>query len=375
MAVVSGNTLLMAGGMIKNAVALPFSFLFTFVSYKWLRGGRLGTLVWAAFWVVLASLTHMSGFILSMAFVAGVLVVGVATPTVRRRVWLLAILLFSCLAGCLVIVYTLDPERAYRLIHAVFAPGWLFAGSPYLLWLSGFSDEAFRVLFESEEMWLGAALGLLGVFTLWRHRAEMNASTRVVLVVSTLVTFAFSLPLFRPDVNQRLALLAYIPGMIPTVYLVCRKATTAVVVAPLTLVVMLHGALAVKTLRQTVLVPAAHQELVHFRKVLPPGQVIVIARPLLRWWVAWTMETHFSTRVEPALIARDTYDAVLVLDEIRTGAFGLAPAPPSTGGLGAGVSDGALLRSEVVRTMVEGVYFRLSVVADAPSQTRTPILR
>jgi hypothetical protein len=75
------------------------------------------------------------------------------------------------------------------------------------------------------------------------------------------------------------------------------------------------------------------------------------------------MDTHFSTRVEPALAARHAYDAVLVLDEVRTGAFGVAPGPPGVGTLGAGVRDAALLQSEVVRTLVDGAYFRLSAVA------------
>jgi hypothetical protein len=129
----------------------------------------------------------------------------------------------------------------------------------------------------------------------------------------------------------------------------------------------------VKTLRQTSLVPAAHAELVHFRSVLPPGRVIVIARPLLRWWVAWTMETHFSTRVEPALAARGAYDAVLVLDEIRSGALGVVPGPPNMGALGTGVRDAALLRSEVATTLAEREYFRLSAVVMAPSKVRPPI--
>jgi len=87
------------------------------------------------------------------------------------------------------------------------------------------------------------------------------------------------------------------------------------------------------------------------------------------------MDTHFSTQVESALAARSAYDAVLVLDEVRAGAFGIAPGPPGTGGLGAGVMDAALLRFEVVRTLVEGTYFRLSEVVAAPSQTRIPISR
>ena len=72
--------------------------------------------------------------------------------------------------------------------------------------------------------------------------------------------------------------------MIPLVYLVCRKPACAAIVAPLALVVMVQGALAVKTLRLTALVPAALEELVHFRSALPPGQVIVITRSLLRFF-------------------------------------------------------------------------------------------
>ena len=368
-AVVSGNSLFMAGGMIKNAAALPCAFLFTFASYQWLRGGRPGTLAWAAFWFVLSSLTHMGGVVLCTAFGAAVLAAGLAVPAARPRLWLPALVLLPSLAVCMAIVHTLDPERAARLVHSVIAPGWLFAGSPALL---GLSDEPLRALPLSWEVWMGNALGLLGVVTLWRDCRRMDAPTLVLLVASTIVTLAFSSPFLRPDVLQRLALLAYVPGMIPLVYLVCRETRALVVVAPLVLVMMLQGALAVKTLRQTALVPAAHEELSQFRSVLPPGRVIVIARPLLRWWVAWTMEGHFSTRVESALGARDAYDAVLVLDEIRSGTFGVARSPPGIGTLGAGIRDANLLRLEVVRTLAEGAYFRLSQVATDPSQVRAP---
>jgi hypothetical protein len=166
-------------------------------------------------------------------------------------------------------------------------------------------------------------------------------------------------------VLERLALLAYVPGMIPLVYLLCRETRTALVVTPLVLAMLLHGALAVKTLRQTTLVPAAHEELAHFRTILPPGRVVVITRPLLRWWVAWTMEAHFSTRVAPALTAGDRYEAVLVLDEVRGGVFGVAPGPSRIGELAAGVRDADLLRPETVRTLAEGTWFRLSELTTA----------
>jgi hypothetical protein len=366
-AVVSGNSLLMAGGMIKNAVALPCSFFFLFASYEWLRGGRPAVLAWAVLWFSLASLTHMGGFVLCATFGASVLALGLTSRAVRPRVRLPALVLTACLAGCLATLCAIDPERGQRLVRAAVAPGWLFAGAQVLFRpRDGLAGTA-GALLTSPGVWLGVTLGLLGLVVLWRHRAGMDASTRVLLAASTLVTLVFTSPLVQPEILERLALLAYVPGMIPVVYLVCREVRSAVAIAPLVAVVMLQGALEVKTLRVTALVPAAHEELVRYRSVLPPGRVIVIARPLLRWWVAWTMETHFATRVEPALAARDAYDGVLVLDEIRAGAFGVAAAPRGVGSLAAGVRDAILLRSEAVTTLAEGAYFRLSRVEPAGS--------
>lgn len=365
MALASGNTLVMAGGQIKNAVALPCSLFSFFASYQWLRGGRPATLAWAIVWFALASLTHMGGFVLSSVFAAIVLAIGLATPAVRPRVWLPAFVLPACLAGCLAILYALDPERAQRLVRAAVAPGWLFAGGRA-------RDGAAWALLAMPQLWLGVVLGLLGCVVQWRHRAGMDAPTRVLLAAATLVTLALSMPLLRPDVLERLALLAYVPGMIPVLYLVCREAKVGVAVVPLVALAVLHGALAVKTLRLTALVPAAHEELVQYRSVLPPGRVIVITRPLLRWWVAWTMETHFTTRVESALAARDAYDDVLVLDEIRGGAFGVAASPTGVGSLAAGVRDAGLLRAEPVTTLAGGTYFRLSRVAVRLPAARNP---
>lgn len=362
MAVASGNSLLMAGGMIKNAVALPCAFLFSYCCYRWLVEGRRRMVAWAAMWFVLASLTHMGGIVLCTAFGAAVLAAGFMSPATRSRVRLPALALAAALTGCLMVVHALDPERAQRLVHAVLAPGWLFAGSPALPWLHGPSAAAHWNASTSMEVWLGNGLGVLGAITVWRCRAGMDAPTRVLLIAATIVTLALSSPLLGPDVLQRLALLAYVPGMIPAVYLVSREARAAAILAPLTLAVLLHGALAVKTLRLTALVPAAYQELVDFRSILPPGRVLVITRPMLRWWVAWTMEGHFSTRAEPALAARDAYAAVLVLDQLRGDAFGRAPAPSGAGSAGTGVSDAARLRSVALRPVAEGVYFRLSAV-------------
>ncbi len=88
----------------------------------------------------------------------------------------------------------------------------------------------------------------------------------------------------------------------------------------------------------------------------------MITRPLLRWWVAWAMETRFSTRIELVLAERGACDVVLVLDEVCAGAFGIASGPPGIRGRAAGARDASRLRLEVARALEEGTYFRLSTV-------------
>lgn len=362
LALVSGSTLLMAGGMIKNSVALPFGFFYAYSCCKCLQDNRFRSLLQAALWFILACLTHMSGFILTVVFTAGILTAGFASRTIRPRIWLPSVILFSCLSGCLTIVYLLDPVRAVRLIHAAINPGWLFEGSPVLLWFKDFPKGNILAHFDSAGIWLGFVLGVLGIFVLWRHYAKMDPPIRAILTVSTIIALLFSLPLFRPDVNERLALIAYVPGMIPAIYLLCRGTTAVCFLAPLTLLAMLEGALAVKTLRQTALSPVAYKELVQFKTALPQGQNIVIVQPLLRWWVAWTLDTHFSTKAGYVLAPDNKYDAVLLLDEIRSGALGKTPGPPGIGSPGAGVKDAELLRPLEISPLAEGTFFRLSKV-------------
>jgi len=56
------------------------------------------------------------------------------------------------------------------------------------------------------------ALGLVGLYALRRHREDMDVATRVVVAATTITALCFSSPLVRPDVLERLAMMAYVPG-------------------------------------------------------------------------------------------------------------------------------------------------------------------
>ena len=187
----------------------------------------------------------------------------------------------------------------------------------------------------------------------------MESADRLLLGAATLTTLAFSFPFLRPDLLERLALVSFVTGLIPITYLACRDPLGPALVAPITVLVMLHGALAMKTLRVTALVRPAWEDLEGMKGALPPGRNLVMVHPQLRWWTAWALETHFSRTARRALADRDAYDAVLLLEEIRPGAFGLAPTRMSAVP-GATLRDGDRLGSEAFTILREGEYFRLS---------------
>jgi hypothetical protein len=52
----------------------------------------------------------------------------------------------------------------------------------------------------------------------------------------------------------------------------------------------------------------AFEELEGLKAALPLGRHIVITRPLLRWWVVWTLDTDYSSWASLALADREAYD-------------------------------------------------------------------
>ena len=363
-ATVSGNSLLMAGGTIKNAAALPFSLLFIFYLYRSLRDGGRRSLAPAVAFFLVSSLTHVSALALNGTVATLLVAAALAAPAVRARVLRSALVLLAVLAGVVGVLLAIDPDHAWRLLGVLAHPGRFVEGSLLTLWLRGAPHLPVEELVTSEEVWLGNGLGLLGLYALWRHRADTDGATRAILWATTLTTLLFSSPLLAPDLLERLALVAYVPGLVPLAFLLCRDASAVAVVAPMTALVVLAGALAVKTAQVTALVRPAYEELVRLKAALPRGRNIVITRHGLEWWMVWTMDVHFSNWASRAIADREAYDAVLLLDEVGPSAFGRQVVRSARATPGAAVFDGDLLRSEPITTLAEGVYFRLSRVGE-----------
>jgi len=364
LALLSGNVLGMAGGMIKNAAALPFSLLYVHHLDRSLRDRALRPALLAALWFLVSSLMHVSALVLNVAFTAILVLAGLGR---RAGGGSLARTLggFALAGLALALVPGLDADRGARLLGTLARPWTAFTADPTPA-LAGFP------------FWLGHALGVLGLVVLRVQRRTLDDLGRTQLWAASLTALALSCPFLRPDLHERLALVAFVPGLVPAVHLACRVPAGRVLLLPVLACALLHGYLAVKTLRLTGFTRPALADLVRMREALPPGRNLVLVREGLDWWAAWILDTHISTRAGRGLADRDSYAAVLLLEEVRPGAFGRAPAAPAVEP-GDTLRDGGLLRSEALSTLQEGVFFRLSRVeapgrrtAGHPEPHRTP---
>lgn len=345
LAVGSGNVLGMAGGMIKNAAALPFCLLYFHQLDRSLRDRALRPALLAALWFLISSLTHLSALILNTVFTVLLVLAGLHRRSGGRALgWIVP-------AGlAIALVPLLDADRGARLLGTLARPG------------SAFTANAATALGQFP-FWLGLALGALGLGVL--GRTTMDDRDRALLWAASLTALALSFPFLRPDLHERLALVAIVPGLVPAVHVVCRVPSGPVLLMPVIVLSLLHGFLAVKTLRLTGLTRPALEDLARMKEVLPPGRTLVLVRDGLDWWAAWVLDTPFSTRAGRGLADRERYAAVLLLEEIRPGAFGHAPSVPAAQP-GDTLKDGGLLRSETLKPLREGAFFRLSRV-EAPA--------
>lgn len=346
LAVASGNALVMAGGMIKNGAALPFSLFYIHFLHRGMQERTPRLLLLATLFFLVSSLIHISALALNAAFTVLLVLAGL------RPGWrALAILAVPGLA--IAFIPLIDPNRGARLLGLIGHPA------------TAFSASAGSAL-EQPAVWLGNALGLLGLHGLWRLRAELGPETRVFVGAAAFTTLALSFPFLRPDLLERLALVSFVPGLVLAAFLACRLPFGPALLAPLLAVSMLHGLLAVKTLAVTGLVLPALEDLERLKGAMPRGRSIVMVRPGLEWWAAWTLDTRFSNWAGGALADRDAYDAMLLLEEIRHDAFGRAPAVHGDFP-GAFLKDGERLRKETVVPLRTGDYFQLSRVSPGPT--------
>jgi len=365
-ATVSHNALFNASGAIKNGCALPFSLFFLFHLYRALRDGGRRSLSCAALFLLVSSLTHVSALALNGTITVFVVAAAMFEAPLRARALRLAVALAAILAAVVGAALLFDADRAARVLGVLLHPARFVTGVPDAgLSTLGFSVRIERVV-TLPFVWFSAALGALGFYTLWRYRAEAAPTTRVILWASTLTTLFFSLPVLDPDLLERLSAVAFVPGLVPLAYLMCRNVAASVAVLPLTGFAIAAGALTVKTLLVTGLAGPAHDELARFRAAVPPGRNIVLARHGLGWWAAWMLDTHFSNYAASARTRRGDYDAVLLLEEIEQGAFGRVLTRVAPGTPGVALRDGALLAGAGFTTLAEGRYFRLSRVEARP---------
>lgn len=331
-AVASDGLLRMLGDFQKQAAGLPLSLTFLYFFYRALSTHRRRDAWLAALFFGLACLTHIGVAALTLVLAGFLILHGLFHAPSRRRAAWIALGLLAVLAVVMAVVYLLDPTRVERLLGMAVTPSELFANSMLLRWLG--RGEVGLSLRPFEGLVLGNLLGLIGVVTALLVRKSAPAAERGLLWATSLTALFLASPAIGSEWSQRLAMMAFVPGLIPLIYLATRLRlgwVAAALVAALVVAGTLPG---VGQVKNSTITYEAYQELVSLKDALPEGKTLVIARHGLEWWVAWTMDTYVANRVSEAADAWDQYDAVYYIAEINAAAFGGAsPADGAPAGI------------------------------------------
>jgi hypothetical protein len=321
-----GNTSLlrMAGDFQKNAAALPLSLTFIYFLYQSFNHHKKRDYILAAFFFVLTCLTHIGVAALTLTMTTIMAFFSLLNQSNRKRAILITLgfVVFSCLVLSLIYIY--DPVRINRLLGVVVNPSELFAESKLTDGLSGAQSSSGNPI-AIPQLSLGIVLGLLGVVITVFHHKTMKPAERALLWASCLTALFFSSPLIGREWSQRFAMMSFLPGLVPLIFLTGRR-KWGWVIALAVLVWVGSNTFRSQELRyQRALSLEALNELVAFKDLLSDEETLVVAAHGLEWWVAWSMETDISNRVELAVQAWDEYDSIYVIEQIDESAFGGKP--------------------------------------------------
>jgi hypothetical protein len=162
---------------------------------------------------------------------------------------------------------------------------------------------------------LGIIFGSLGIVLVVAQYKKIGPANSSLLLGASLASLLFSIPFTAVEWSQRMAMMSFLPGLIPLIYLVVRRRWGWILGTILLIFVILNSVPSQFARPQRVLSKEAYQELVHIKTMLPAGDNLVYAAHGLEWWVAWTMETDITNQTEIALHALDNYDHIFFVEQ------------------------------------------------------------
>jgi hypothetical protein len=377
-AVANTSLLRMSGDFQKNAVALPFSLTFLYFLYRSFSHQMKRDYLLAALFFAITCLTHLGVTALTLTAGGFYSLIALASHPNRRKAFLIAgsMLLIALLV--LTVVYLYDSTRIERLLSVVLEPDNLF--SP----LDGDDSPNNKQMgsnFFDDRLLLGNILGILGIVLTITLRHSTDNPTRTLLWAASLTALLFASPVISPAWSQRLALMAFLPGLIPLVFLVMRTSWGWVSALGVAVFVVATTLTSPGVFTQKTLTSEAYDELVEMKDFLEDGETLVFAEHGLEWWVAWTMETEITNRYYLAAQAWDEYDAVYILQQTNPAAFSTGkirparanapnettPTSPSRPGQSPGMPQNQVQGSNLI---YDGEYFALSQIEEQPVMLR-----
>ncbi|MBN2450494.1 MAG: hypothetical protein JXR77_08890 [Lentisphaeria bacterium] len=344
-AIANPIALRMAGDLQKNSAALGLSLLFVVCADSFLRRHRPLAAVGALGALLLTGLTHIGVF--GMTLLLGFLLALLGLGERRNRRWLLLALpaaaVVAVLAAVVVFVF-FDATRIERLTGYILSPLRLFrAAGPWRARGPGPMPGPGGMPLLRPETVPGLLLGGMGVW-MWLLILDVDRVQRQTVLACALAALGLACPFLSPDMGGRLALMAFLPGVVCLVFALAhwpRPWSCAAAGALVTSVALAGDLRMVRNGTPGAIGNDTRADLIDLaRQIDNPRRTLIVARHGLEWWTAWYTGADIANNLPAALPVWENYDQVLSAVETD---WTRAPGPmgaPMPGGGGPGPGPG-----------------------------------
>ena len=295
----SFSPLAMLGDVQKNAFAIPFLFVFIYLTDSYLIRQEKRIFLWALLTLFVIALTHFGVFTFAMTFLIVLLFV-----VYKKKAIIPTVLIILCGFG---IILIFDSNRAFRFItfwNEIFFKRFIFQEPFFLPILLNTTFSYFLATF--------------GIIQYQKFKYEIDNATKYILVTMIVLIFIFAFPLYESNYVMRFNGLLFVPQSMLILYLIRINNKLAVSFSIILVVVtVIFSVMYFNDKRQLSIEKFAYQDLQNIKKHISGNSdsTIIIARHGLEFWTALALQIKVGNERTFNKLALDKYKRVIFLIE------------------------------------------------------------
>ena len=312
--VLNPNLMEMAGNLQKNSFAMSlclfyFYFIFKLVCSIEEKKEIKKYSILSAIFLFLINITHFGTGLLSIIFTIIFFIIYFFQGKNKKEILKIVILIIFILLLAFSIIYFYDSARILKIIYIINNPGRLFINS--------FASQLFKGIFIFNELPLGVLsgniMGVLGLIIFFIYKDKTKVEKSLIFTCSILSLFLSS-PFLGSEWVTRLALMSFLPALIPLIYFSCKDRKGTLLIVIVAIVIFTNG-MHVANSQQMTMSKEGLNDITLMKQYMVGSNNLILTAHGLEWWSAWATNEEVTSSVKDVVSNWRKYDNIYILQQ------------------------------------------------------------